>query len=423
MSVHFPRSVGSAPCPSVSSVPVRRLTMIAALIAVALVSVGAQADESRLVAVGDIHGAGVAFRALLQRAGLLDAQEHWSGGRATLVQTGDFTDKGREVRAVMDLLMRLEEEADDAGGRVEVLLGNHETMNLMAVVRDATPEIFASFADDGSVERREAAYRDYVEYVEARMQALGRPLPDHQTQEKWMEAHPPGFLEYMEALGPEGPYGRWLRSNPVAVEIDDTVFLHGGLSLENDAESISEIVDRAEHEIERFDDYRRHLVDRGVILPYSTYTEILTAVALEIEAWTTRLSPGPPAPGRRPVSRTGDDGRHLDVLVGLQSIGSWSVFDPEGPVWFRGFAQWTDEEGQAATTKLFNRFGVARAVVGHTLTSARQIIPRFDSRVFLIDTGMLATVYRGQPSALELSASGVTAIYLGERRPLAPAKR
>ena len=193
MSVHSPRSVGSARCPSVSSVPVRRLTMIAALVAVALVSVGAQADESRLVAVGDIHGAGVAFRALLQRAGLVDAQEHWSGGRATLVQTGDYTDRGREVRAVMDLLMRLEEEADDAGGRVEVLLGNHETMNLTAVVRDATPEIFASFADDGSVERREAAYRDYVEYVEARMQALGHPLPDHQTHEEWMEAHPPGF--------------------------------------------------------------------------------------------------------------------------------------------------------------------------------------------------------------------------------------
>lgn len=69
---------------------------------------------------------------------------------------------------------------------------------------------------------------------------------------------------------------------------------------------------------------------------------------------------------------------------------------------------------------MFERFGVFRAVVWHTPTSTRQIVSRFDNRVFLIDTGMLASAYRGQPSALELSWRGVTAIYLAEREPILP---
>ena len=161
-----------------------RLGLASILIAVLLLTAGAQEERSRLIAIGDIHGAASSVRAVLQRAGLIDQQDHWIGGRATLVQTGDYTDRGPDVRIVMDLLMRLEDEADAAGGRVEVLLGNHETMNLTAEVRDVTPVIFASFADDGSAERREEAYQQYRTYVETRREWLGRPLPDSQTQEE-----------------------------------------------------------------------------------------------------------------------------------------------------------------------------------------------------------------------------------------------
>ena len=397
-----------------------RLILVIALAAIMIVTAGAQEDRSRLVAIGDIHGAGDSLRALLQQAGLLDQQDHWTGGRATLVQTGDYTDRGSDVRAVMDLLMRLEGEADRDGGRVEVLLGNHETMNLTGEVRDVTPVIFASFSDERSASRREEAYRQYVTYVEARMEWLGRPLPDHQTREEWMAAHPIGFLEYMEAIGPNGTYGGWLRSRPVAVKIDDTVFLHGGLSVENDAASVAEVAQRAADEIARFDAHRRYLIERDIVLPFSTFGEILTAAVLEIEGWGVRLFPGPPAPGRPPPTLTPEERELLDVLIDLQSIDSWSIVDAEGPVWFRGFAQWSESEGQAATTMVLDRFGVSRAVAGHTPTSTRRIVSRFDNRVFLIDTGMLASVYRGQPSALELSDRGVTAVYLSGREPIVP---
>src|SRR3954454_5393457 len=83
------------------------------------------AGPPRLVAIGDIHGAADAFGRILRKAGLIDASQHWSGGTATRVQTGDYLDRGGAVRPILDLLMRLETEARAAGGRVEVLLGNH----------------------------------------------------------------------------------------------------------------------------------------------------------------------------------------------------------------------------------------------------------------------------------------------------------
>ena len=90
----------------------------------------AAAAGGRVVAIGDVHGSISGLTTILAEAGLIDADLHWTGGDATLVQTGDLLDRGVDVREVLELLMRLQEEAADAGGRVEVLLGNHETMNL-----------------------------------------------------------------------------------------------------------------------------------------------------------------------------------------------------------------------------------------------------------------------------------------------------
>ena len=135
--------------------------------------------------------------------------------------------------------------------------------------------------------------------------------------------HPIGFVEYLEALGPDGSYGRWLRSKSVAVAIAGTVFLHGGLSRQNDAVSVKAMNDRAGDEISRFDQYRAHLISRDVILEYSTFREILAAVALELRAWTTRLFPGPPAPGSNPPTLTPEDRAHLEVPLLFRHWDHW----------------------------------------------------------------------------------------------------
>lgn len=152
----------------------------------------------RIVAVGDVHGDVGALRDVLKLAGLIDARGHWTGGKAHLVQTGDIPDRGEQTREAYELLMRLEVEARKAGGRVHALLGNHEVMNLKGDLRYVTPGELASFADQS-------------------------PEPDAPGAR-------PGMRGHQAAHGPEGRYGRWLRTHAAVVRINDTLFLHGGLA-------------------------------------------------------------------------------------------------------------------------------------------------------------------------------------------------
>src|SRR5436853_3856406 len=104
------------------------------------------AAANSVVAIGDVHGDFDDFVTILQKAGLIDEQHHWTGGKTTFVQVGDLLDRGPKPREVMDLMMGLEKEAGQAGGRVVSLLGNHEKMNMMVDLRYVTPMNFASFA-------------------------------------------------------------------------------------------------------------------------------------------------------------------------------------------------------------------------------------------------------------------------------------
>lgn len=104
--------------------------MLALLTTLALVLV-APAPPGRVVALGDLHGDAAAAVTALTAAGLIDADLHWSGGDATLVQLGDVLDRGGEEFALWGLLERLRLEARSAGGRVVTLLGNHEVLNAL----------------------------------------------------------------------------------------------------------------------------------------------------------------------------------------------------------------------------------------------------------------------------------------------------
>src|ERR1700720_1452121 len=81
-----------------------------------------KAPES-VVAIGDVHNDFDDFVAILQHTGLVDKQNHWAGGKTTFVQVGDLLDRGPKPREVLNLMMALEKEAAQAGGRVVSLLG------------------------------------------------------------------------------------------------------------------------------------------------------------------------------------------------------------------------------------------------------------------------------------------------------------
>jgi hypothetical protein len=78
--------------------------------------------------VGDVQGYADPLLGVLRNAGLVDAQAAWSGGKATLIVLGDLVDRGPDGIGVIELLMRLEQEAERAGGRLQVVIGNHDVL-------------------------------------------------------------------------------------------------------------------------------------------------------------------------------------------------------------------------------------------------------------------------------------------------------
>ena len=366
------------------------------------------AAAPRVVAIGDVHGAFEPFVEILQTAGLIDAKLRWSGGTTVFVQTGDIFDRGPKVRETLDLLMRLEDEAKRAGGRVEFLLGNHEVMNLLHEFRDVSPAAYASFADARSEAKRQRAFDDYVRLVKRRA-TPGEAPP---VRDAWMSTHPPGFLEHVEALAPRGKYGRWLRARKVVTTVDRTAFMHAGVSPETNG-TFDDINRIATSEIARWDATLAMMVKAQIVPEFCTLPEAVEAAVAELQRIAAALQASAP-PGDH-VTR-----EFVEELQALLAIGKSSLFEPEGPLWYRGFAQWpeTPETG-AQVTALLSRFNVDRFVTGHTPSQSGRVVPRFGNRFVLIDTGM---VFKGgRASALEIQNGRITAIYSDSRTPLVAA--
>jgi len=107
-------------------------------------------NVSAIYIIGDIHGHYAQLVQLLYRAHLIDAGRNWTGGEATLCFLGDFFDRGPDGISCINLVMRLQEQADAAGGRVAALLGNHEPL-LLSVHRFVQAKPAASSRELGAV--------------------------------------------------------------------------------------------------------------------------------------------------------------------------------------------------------------------------------------------------------------------------------
>jgi hypothetical protein len=82
--------------------------------------------------LGDIHGHCARMLVLLREAALIDNDDHWCAGAATLWCMGDFFDRGPDGVGAVEATMRLQREAQRAGGAVRALLGNHDALILAA---------------------------------------------------------------------------------------------------------------------------------------------------------------------------------------------------------------------------------------------------------------------------------------------------
>jgi hypothetical protein len=344
-----------------------------------------------LIAVGDVHGDFDDFILILQHVGLIDAQRHWAGGTSTIVQVGDLLDRGPRERDVLDFLMSLEPEARKTGGHVVVLLGNHEVMNILGDLRYVTADEYASFADGNSEHRRRSAFKQYLAWHKSHAAILSQVPAGtfaQPIQAAWMLLHPLGYVEQRQAFDAIGTYGVWLRNRAAVAQVDDTVFLHGGIHPRFSSMSLENINAQVRDEIRSFDDAKKALIASGIILPFFTLDEITAAVKAQLS-----------------IMRNSDsnDDSQMKALEVIASMPGWLCVSPDGPLWFRGYAQWSEHEGGTAVQTVLQKYGAAHLVVGHTPQTTGRIRSRFDGKVFMIDTGMLDSYYPfGRASALKI---------------------
>ena len=144
------------------------------------------AGGGRVFAVSDVEGNPEELRLLLRNAGVIDEEDRWAWGDDRLVFVGDMVDRGDEVTEELWWVYDLERQARQAGGRVHIVLGNHDTMIM---------------------------YND-IRYAADKYKLIA-----------------PKFRSSLSGLyGPNTEFGRWLRSKPTLLRIGDVLFVHGGIS-------------------------------------------------------------------------------------------------------------------------------------------------------------------------------------------------
>lgn len=210
-----------------------RIAVVAlAALFVSIASPASAQQPQRIVAVGDLHGDYDAWLTIARAAGLVDASGHWAGGKTILVQMGDVTDRWADSLKIVRSLQQLQKEAPRKGGKVLVVLGNHEAMNLIGDNRYTTPGEYAAFSDSRSAARRDRVYEANRAQLEAAYRARDPKVTPDQVRADWTASHPLGWVEHRLAWGPSGELGQWAARNPAILKVDGTLFVHGGISAE-----------------------------------------------------------------------------------------------------------------------------------------------------------------------------------------------
>lgn len=187
----------------------------------------------RVVAIGDLHGDYGHYIKSLEAAGVINARGQWIGGETHLVQLGDVPDRGDDTLKIIAHLKKLSAEARKKGGWVHTLLGNHEAMNTYGDLRYVSAGDFAASAGRDAKQWRDSYYDKVLADIKARDPEKFASLPAD-FRDTWNTTHPLGWVEHQRAWNPKwNPKGEdyeWALQDKVAIQINDLIFLHGGIS-------------------------------------------------------------------------------------------------------------------------------------------------------------------------------------------------
>lgn len=310
----------------------------------------------RIVAIGDIHGDYDNYIAVLKNAGVINRRGRWAAGKTHVVQVGDIPDRGPDTLKIIEHLQKLEKQALKAGGRLHLLIGNHEHMNITGDLRYVHPGEYEAFENRNSKQLRKNYYAYVVKTIEQQRATLlaggddasHLPVPDEDFKRDWYNEHPLGFVEHRVAWQQGGELFEWIAAHNTVIRINDILFLHGGLSAELLPLSVTDINERVRAELNR------------------------------------------------------------DAFKG-EPLGT----SDNGPLWYRGLARGDEAAVRPALDSVLAHYEAAMIVLGHT-PDLNAITPRFGGQVVIIDTGISA-YYGGHLASLLIEDGTATAIH-GDHR-------
>ena len=301
----------------------------------------------RIVAIGDLHGDYENFVKIITRIPIVDRGLHWNAGTTHLVQMGDIMDRGTRARDILDLLMKLEKEAEAAGGKVHVLLGNHEELNITGLIF-RYPEYlhvdqFMSFLPDSYRRKKEEILQNAV--LEMRMKRETKISEQDYVRNFWSTLRDDERAQREYLVNFNRRYGSWLLKQNAVIKINDNVFVHGGISEKYSLMGIEKINDQLRLELA---DLRR-AAERGQ----------------------------PPMIAQPEIAYKG-----------------------EGPLWYRDLARVAEADMEEELDRTLMNLGASRMIIAHTpRIPTDKEMRRFGGKVWIIDTG-IASFYGGRLSAL-----------------------
>lgn len=145
-------------------------------------------QPDKVFVMSDPHGKLDCVISLLRGNSIINEKSQWSFGKNHLVVIGDIFDRGKDVPQIFWLFYKLEQEAEEAGGHVSFLLGNHEPMVL---------------AND-------------LRYTKGKYKLLAEKLD----------------MAYPKLFGPDTELGRWLGTRNTMQTIGGNLYVHAGLGKE-----------------------------------------------------------------------------------------------------------------------------------------------------------------------------------------------
>ena len=241
-------------------------------------------NVNKIITLSDIHGQYKLFVKILREYDVIDKNNNWSFGNGHLVIVGDIFDRGSQVNEALWMVFQLEHQARAQGGGVHFTIGNHEEMVINKDLR----------------------------YV----------------NKKYLESAEKMNLTYDALFAENTLMGNWLRRKPVILQLNDILFVHGGIS--------PEVVEK---------DFSAEQINKEFINNILGFTKAETA-----------------------------QDSTLTFLRGSK-----------GPIWYRGYFR-DNDLGNEDIDKILNHFNKKNIVVGHT--SQKSIVSLFNNKIFGVDSSI-----------------------------------